>query len=153
MERHAAVTADRGGDVVGRRREFRKLLRRPYLRIDPFSPADESVGKQLVYIPVYSAALTARVEWRRWELTYKWNWYSERYTMSSNDLGVLGRVKPYFMSDLSLEKGLDCKWASFSLKGCIHNLLNEEYESVLSRPMPRLNVSFFIGITPKFGKR
>ena len=122
-------------------------------RGDPFSPADESVGKQLVYIPVYSAALTARVEWRRWELTYKWNWYSERYTMSSNDLGVLGRVKPYFMSDLSLEKGLDCKWASFSLKGCIHNLLNEEYESVLSRPMPRLNVSFFIGITPKFGKR
>ncbi|MFR5768420.1 MAG: TonB-dependent receptor domain-containing protein [Alistipes sp.] len=88
-----------------------------------------------------------------WELTCKWNLYSERYTMSSNDLGVLGRVKPYFMSDLSLEKGLDCKWASFSLKGCIHNLLNEEYESVLSRPMPRLNVSFFIGITPKFGKR
>ena len=122
-------------------------------RGDPFSPADESVGKQLVYIPVYSAAFTARVQWRQWELTYKWNWYSERYTMSSNDLGVLGRVKPYFMSDLSLEKGLDCKWASFSLKGCIHNLLNEEYESVLSRPMPRLNVSFFIGITPKFGKR
>lgn len=118
-------------------------------RGDPFSPADESVGKQLVYIPVYSAALTARVEWRRWELTYKWNWYSERYTMSSNDLGVLGRVKPYFMSDLSLEKGLDCKWASFSLKGCIHNLLNEEYESVLSRPMPRLNVSFFIWHNPQ----
>lgn len=43
--------------------------------------------------------------------------------------------------------------ASFSLKGCIHNLLNEEYESVLSRPMPRLNVSFFIGITPRIGKR
>lgn len=33
VERHAAVTADRSGDVVGRRREFRKLLRRPYLRI------------------------------------------------------------------------------------------------------------------------
>ena len=44
---------------------------------------------------------------------------------------------------LARKKGLDCKWASFSLKGCIHNLLNEEYESVLSRPMPRLNVSFF----------
>ena len=42
---------------------------------------------------------------------------------------------------------------SFSLKGCIHNLLNEEYETVLSRPMPRLNVSFFLGITPKFRKR
>lgn len=122
-------------------------------RGDKFSPADRSVGKQLVYIPVYSAAFIARVQWRHWEVAYKWNWYSERYTMSSNDLGVLGRVKPYFMSDLSLEKRLECRLASFSLKGCIHNLLNEEYESVLSRPMPRLNVSFFIGITPKFRKR
>lgn len=122
-------------------------------RGDKFSPADRSVGKQLVYIPVYSAAFIARVQWRHWELAYKWNWYSERYTMSSNDLGVLGRVKPYFMSDLSLEKRLECRRASFSLKGSIHNLLNEEYESVLSRPMPRLNASFFIGITPKFRKR
>lgn len=122
-------------------------------RGDKFSPADRSVGKQLVYIPVYSAAFIARVQWRHWEVAYKWNWYSERYTMSSNDLGVLGRVKPYFMSDLSLEKRLECRLASFSLKGCIHNLLNEEYESVLSRPMPRLNVAFFIGITPKFRKR
>ena len=122
-------------------------------RGDKFSPADESVGKQLVYIPVWSAAFTARVAWRRWELSYKWNWYSERFTMSSNDMGVLGRVKPYFMSDLSLEKGFEFRWAALSLKGVIYNLLNEEYQSVLSRPMPRLNASFFIGITPKFRKR
>ena len=120
---------------------------------DKFSPADESVGKQLVYIPVWSAAFTARVAWRHWELSYKWNWYSERFTMSSNNLGVLGRVKPYFMSDISLEKGFELRWASLSLKGVVYNLLNEEYQSVLSRPMPRLNASFFIGITPKFRKR
>ncbi|WP_302253299.1 TonB-dependent siderophore receptor [uncultured Alistipes sp.] len=122
-------------------------------RGDKFSDADRSVGKQLVYIPVYSAAFTARLLWRRWELDYKWCWYSERYTMTDNDPGVLGRVKPYFMSDLSLARSFECAWASFSLKGCIHNLLNEEYETVLSRPMPRLNVSFFLGITPKFRKR
>ena len=73
--------------------------------------------------------------------------------MSSNNLGVLGRVKPYFMSDISLEKGFELRWASLSLKGVVYNLLNEEYQSVLSRPMPRLNASFFIGITPKFRKR
>ena len=120
---------------------------------EKISDADRSVGKQLVYIPVYSAAFTARLLWRRWELDYKWCWYSERYTMTDNDPGVLGRVKPYFMSDLSLARSFECAWASFSLKGCIHNLLNEEYETVLSRPMPRLNVSFFLGITPKFRKR
>lgn len=120
---------------------------------DKFSPADRSVGKQLVYIPVYSSAFTARASWRTWTFTYKWCWYSERFTMSDNDKGVLGVVKPYFMSDISLEKHVECRWASFSLKGCIYNLLNEEYQTISARPMPRLNASFFIGITPKFRKR
>lgn len=122
-------------------------------RGDKFSAADESVGKQLVYIPVWSAALTARVAWRRWELVYKWQWYSERFTMSDNDLGVLGRVPPYIMNDLSLEKNLEFRRLALSVKGCIYNLFNEEYQSVLGRPMPRLNAAVFIGITPKFGSR
>lgn len=122
-------------------------------RGEKFTPADQSVGKQLPYIPVWSGAVTARAMWRGWTLAYKWWWYSRRFTMSDNNKGVLGVVEPYFMNDLSLEKVLDCRWASFTLKGCIHNLLNEEYESVLARPMPRLNCSFFFGITPRFRKR
>ena len=73
--------------------------------------------------------------------------------MSSNDRDHLGYVPPYFMSDIALEKLLSCRWADFTLKGCINNLFNEEYETVMGRPMPRLNCSFFIGITPKFGKK
>ena len=122
-------------------------------RGERFTPADESVGRQLPYIPVWSAAFTGRLGWRTWTLSYKWSWYSRRFTMSDNAKGTLGVVRPYFMSDLSLEKSLECRRASLSLKGCIHNLFNEEYESVLSRPMPRLNVSFFLGITPRFGRR
>ncbi len=122
-------------------------------RGDKFSEADESVGKQLVYIPVWSAACTARVMWRRWELSYKWQWYSERFTMSDNNLGVLGRVAPYLMNDIALEKSLEFRHLDLSIKGCIYNLFNEEYQSVLGRPMPRLNAAVFIGITPKFGKR
>ena len=122
-------------------------------RGDKFSEADESVGRQLVYIPVWSGAFTARAAWRRWVLSYKWQWYSERFTMSNNALGVLGRVAPYIMNDLSLEKSLEFRRLTLSLKGCIYNLFNEEYQSVLGRPMPRLNASFFIGLTPKFGKR
>ena len=122
-------------------------------RGDKFSEADESVGRQLVYIPVWSGALTARVAWRRWVLSYKWQWYSERFTMSNNDLGALGRVPAYVMNDLALEKSLEFRRLTLSLKGCIYNLFNEEYQSVLGRPMPRLNASFFIGLTPKFSKR
>lgn len=122
-------------------------------RGDKFSAADESVGRQLVYIPVWSAACTARVTWRRWELSYKWQWYSRRYTMSDNNLGVLGSVAPYLMNDIALEKRLEFRCLGLSVKGCIYNLFNEEYQSVLGRPMPRLNAAVFIGITPKFGKR
>ena len=35
----------------------------------------------------------------------------------------------------------------------INNLFNEEYQSVLSRPMPRLNYEIFLDIRPKWGKR
>ena len=57
------------------------------------------------------------------------------------------------MSNVTLEKGLSFKWADLSLKGTINNLFNEEYLSVLSRPMPGINFEVFIGITPKWGKK
>jgi iron complex outermembrane receptor protein len=54
------------------------------------------------------------------------------------------------MSNMTLERGVTTQWADLSLKGVINNLSNEEYLSVLSRPMPRINFEFFIGITPKW---
>ena len=57
------------------------------------------------------------------------------------------------MSNLSLEKHFACKWADWSLKGVVSNLLNTEYVTVLSRPMPRRNYEIFIDIRPKWGKK
>lgn len=54
------------------------------------------------------------------------------------------------MSSITLEKGVQLKWALLSLKGTVNNLFNEDYLSVLARPMPGINFEFFIGITPKF---
>lgn len=120
---------------------------------EPMSPADQSVGKQLPYEPEFSATTTGRLTFRSWSLLYQWCYYSERYTMSSNDVTLTGRLTPYFMSNLSLEKKFFALWADFSLKGTVNNLFNEDYLSVLSRPMPGINVEFFIGITPHWGKR
>ena len=114
------------------------------------TPADQSVGKQLPYVPEYSAAVTGRLSWRRWSFLYKWNYYSERFTMSSNDISLSGKLPKYFMSNISLEKILEFNWAELSLKGTINNLFNEEYVSVLSRPMPGINFEIFIGIRPKW---
>ena len=120
---------------------------------EPMSPADKSVGKQLPYVPEISATLTGELSYRTWSLLYKWCHYSERYTMSSNDLSLSGNLPPYFMSNITLEKRFSLAWADLSLKGAVNNLFDEEYLSVLSRPMPGINFEFFLGITPKWGSK
>ena len=120
---------------------------------EPISPADQSVGKQLPYEPEFSATVTGRLTWRSWGLLYQFCYYSERYTMSSNDITLSGRLTPYLMNNLSLDKAFARKWADLTRKGTGNNLCNEEYLSVTARPMPRMNIEFFIGIRPKWGGR
>ena len=117
---------------------------------EPRTPADQSVGKQLPYVPLLSSAITGRISWRTWSFLYKWCHYSQRYTMSSNDISLTGKLPAYFMSNVSLEKKFAFSWADLSLKGAVNNLFNEEYLSVLSRPMPGINFEIFVGITPKW---
>ena len=120
---------------------------------EPISAADQSVGKQLPYVPKHSSTIAGRISWRSWSFLYKWCYYSERFTMSSNDISLTGKLPEYFMSNISLEKLFSFRWADLSLKGTINNLFNEEYLSVLSRPMPGINFEVFVGITPKWGKK
>lgn len=119
---------------------------------EKISDADRSVGKQLVYVPEYSSSVTGRLAYGPWRLVYRWCYYSERYTMSSNDTTITGYLTPYFMNDLSLERLISLRWADTSIKVQINNLFNEEYRSVLSHPMPRMNFEVFLDIRPKWGK-
>ena len=119
---------------------------------EPISAADQSIGKQLPYVPEFSSTITGRISWRSWSFLYKWCYYSERFTMSSNDITLTGKLPEYFMSNITLEKSFSFRWADLSLKGTINNLFNEEYLSVLSRPMPGINFEVFVGITPKWDK-
>ena len=114
---------------------------------EPMSPADKSVGKQLPYVPEYSATANGRLSWKSWSFLYKWCYYSPRYTMSSNDISLSGKLASYYMSNITLEKVFYLKWANISLKGCVNNLFDEDYLSVLSRPMPGINYQIFLGIT------
>ena len=119
-------------------------------RGEKMSVADKSVGKQLPYVPLHSASLTGRISWRGWSFLYKWNFYSKRYTMTSNDLTISGHLPSYFMNNISLEKSLAFKPLDLQFKLAVNNLFNEDYLSVLARPMPGINFEFFIAITPHF---
>lgn len=117
---------------------------------EKMSEGDQSIGKQLPYVPLHSASITGNLRFRSWSLLYKWCYYSERYTMTSNAYSYTGVLPDYFMNNVALEKQFHPKWADVSLKCSVNNLLDEEYISVLSHPMPGINFEFFIGITPKW---
>ena len=72
--------------------------------------------------------------------------------MTSNEDAPSGSVPPYFMNDITLAKSLDFKVAEISLSLAVRNLFNENYVTVLSRPMPGINFEFFAGITPKWNR-
>lgn len=111
------------------------------------SPADQSVGRQLPYVPRRSASLTGRLAWRSWAFLYKWVHYSERFTMSSNDATLTGHLPAYFMSNISLEKNFTLRPVALQVKLAINNLFNEDYLSVLSRPMPGINFELFLSLS------
>lgn len=113
------------------------------------SDADLSVGKQLPYTPRLSASVVGRLSWRSWSFTYKWNHYSERFTMSSNSQSLTGHLPPYFMSNVSLEKKFTFRPLDMQIKLAVNNLFNEDYLSVLSHPMPGINYEIFLIFTPK----
>lgn len=119
---------------------------------EKISPADQSVGKQLPYIPKNSASVTGLLSWKSWSLLYKWCYYSKRYTMSSNDYSLSGILPKYFMNNVTLAKEFNFRPLDIQLKLSVNNLFNEDYLSVLSHPMPGINFEFFIGITPKFSQ-
>ncbi len=117
---------------------------------EKMSPADQSVGKQLPYVPKHSASLTGRLTWRSWSFLYKWAYYSERFTMSSNDYTITGYLPKYYMSNVALERSLSFKPVDLQIKLAVNNLFDEDYLSVLSRPMPGINFEIFLGVTPKW---
>lgn len=61
---------------------------------EPLNEADNAVGKQLPYVPVWSGAVTVRLQWRSWTVDYKWNYYSERFTTTDNSAMITAVSSP-----------------------------------------------------------
>lgn len=115
----------------------------------PSNDNDASYGKQLCYVPKHSANISARLEWKTWALQYKWVHYSERFTTTSNESDyITGQLKPYFMSDMAIEKAFHWKRLDASVKVVVNNLLDTDYVTVLSRPMAGRNFEIFIQLRP-----
>lgn len=115
-------------------------------RGNPITDADKSVGKQLPYVPRHSASAVVTIGWKNWSFTYKWNYYSQRFTMTDNQQTLSGRLPAYYMSNVSLDREISLRGCIFQIKLTVNNIFNEDYLSVLSRPMPGINGEIYLGI-------
>lgn len=100
---------------------------------DPLSWGDESIGKQLVYVPLMSGGGFARLQWKMLWLNYQIYGESSRNTTTSASTSTLGSViDPYLLHNMSV--GGTWRWLSLEVQ-CL-NLLNSEFYTVLRRPLP-----------------
>lgn len=112
---------------------------------------DASYGKQLCYVPLNSLNVRGQLQWRSWTLTYQWVHYGRRYTTTSNEVDhITGSLIPYYMNDVSLEKSFHLRHLDTNIKLLCNNLLDNEFQTVLSRPMPGRNFEVFVQIHPRW---
>jgi iron complex outermembrane receptor protein len=106
------------------------------------SPNDNSLGKQLIYIPVNT--FNSNLSLQRWKfyLMYNFSFIGERFSARDN----LNVMPAYYLSNLIFGKNLVLKNIVLSLQLQINNLFNVDYQSVASRPMPGINYA----VTVKF---
>lgn len=115
-----------------------------------YSEADNSLGHQIPYVPRLSAGANFRLSWHDWTLHYKWLHYSRRYTQTSRQESLSGYLPAYYMNTLSLERLFRWRPLDLSAKFVINNLFDEEYLSVMSRPMPGINFQLLLSLTPEW---
>ena len=102
-------------------------------------------GKQLPYIPEHSANVNTNLSWSRYQIGWMWNYYSKRYTTTANSEETLSDyIYPYFMNNLQLSIAVPLRSNKLTMECKVLNIFNEEYRTVLQRPMPGRNYQFIL---------
>lgn len=100
---------------------------------------DGSLGKQLLYVPIYTAQATFSVTYRGYEIWYNHCYTGYRYTAADHS----AYLSPYSLGNLRLSKAFGTK-QKMNIFISAHNLYNTRYEVLASRPMPLRNYQFGI---------
>ena len=110
------------------------------------TPDSPHYGNQLPYIPRHSLAATTKVMWRKWSLVHQWHFTDRRQTNYSGSHLRGSYVEAYHLHNLSLERSLTLSELNFKVRFEVNNLLNTEYQSILSRPMPPRNYAICLEV-------
>ena len=102
-------------------------------------------GKQIPYIPKHSANLNIHLGWTRLTFDWMWNYYSKRYTTTANNEETMSDyLYPYFMNNLQIGIVFPFGTNKLTAECKVMNVFNENYRTVLQRPMPGRNYQFIL---------
>lgn len=107
---------------------------------------DESVGRQLPYVPMYSGSGVLFAMYRAVSVRMAYNYAGYRYLTSDN----YNYLSPYSLIDARVGYALRLKRTVLEIFAEGNNLLNEIYFSVAQYPMPLRN--FRVGIQVQYHK-
>jgi len=104
------------------------------------STEDQSLGKQLIYVPENTFNGTLNLSCWKFNLGYNLSFVGDRYTSSDNQT----YMPRYTLSNLFLGKLFDFNNFALSLQVKINNVFNVDYQSVKNWPMPGRNYALTV---------
>lgn len=107
---------------------------------------DASVGRQLIYTPMYSGMLKMAITCQSFLISYRHNYTGFRYTSTDNTQYLM----PFDLGALQVSYRVQFNNFSGSVFFEINNMWNEQYQVLSNRPMPGIN--YQTGISFQFNK-
>ncbi len=111
------------------------------------SENDISVGKQLIYTPIYSGNAKIEFEYKNFILSYNHNYTGYRYTSTDNS----EYLNPYDLGSFYVSLKKQLKNFNTSIYFQINNFWNKNYQIISYRAMPEMN--FNLGVSLKVKSR
>ncbi len=108
---------------------------------------DESVNRQMTYVPMYSGSSVFSLAYKNWMMRVMYTYTGYRYLTSDN----YNYLIPYSILDARISKTVHLKNLLLNVFIEGNNLRNENYQSVSQYPMPLRN--FKAGIVLQYQKQ
>lgn len=104
---------------------------------DLTDPSSEFYGGQIPYIPWHSGSAIVGLRFRSWEMNYSFIYTGKRYSSSAN---ISENYQlPWYTSDITMSYFHAMKRGDLRFTVEVNNVFNQQYEVVVSYPMPGTN--------------
>ncbi len=110
------------------------------IQYDYTKSEDESINKQLIYVPFHKANSILNYRFNKWNFVYNLQYTGKVYTTTSNTQSI----DAYLLSNIDIGRSFLKNKMQVAFK--INNLFDESYQSVAYRPMPNRNYTLQINL-------